>query len=283
MYSNKTYPDSSTDFCVTTSMGNDSIAFGPARILFTTLSYKSSNGDSLHTELWLPAGRPFDTSSIILLFPGYGERTYTLYPLAESAARAGIPVAFLSARGLDMNDRVKRDFYFSELQDAKDALAEYALEQKLHTLKVGAFGYSLGAVLALDLAHSDHEVRGAVLESVMMDPIATASRVVKGDDYDTLMNLVTAHPEIRSWSTQEVLRNWQTSMPLLFVWGSKDDVVPKPDRDSVAALALQHDPQASVNVIDRAPHVMRFGFPMNQKDALALNDSIVSFLKRAMQ
>ncbi len=283
MWHNKDYPDGSYDFYMSTYMGSDSIPFGGSRIFDSTLGYRATDGDSLYTEMWTPAGHSFDTSAFLVMFPGYGEHTYALYPLGIAATRAGIRVVFMSARGLDLNANVKRNFYLSEVQDAKDALAEYAKESGLTRLKIGTYGYSLGSVFALDLASEDPQVRGAVLESIMMNPLALASHVVKPVDYGTLMALLKSHPEIRRMSPDSILLNWKKPKPLLLIRGTKDNVIPKSDWDSLAAIAVSHDRNASIRVIDGAPHVMRYGFPLSRKDAIGLNDSIVAFLKLAIE
>lgn len=284
MYHNKDYPDGSFDFAVTTTLGDDSIAFGTSHILNQTLSYIGNNGDTLSTELWIPVGAPRDTNSLLVLIPGYGEHTYALYPFAISATRAGFPVAFISARGLDYNARLNGDYYFNEVQDISSAVTEYAKDEGIHNLKIGAFGYSLGAVLALDLAYKNDHVRAAALESIVKDPIVSASRVMKGKDYESLMELVKAHPEIRSMSTEEVLQHWdRRKTPLKFIWGETDNVALKPERDSVAVLARASVPNVSIEEIPKAGHIMRYGFPLSPSQAIGLNDSIVNFFVRAMK
>jgi dipeptidyl aminopeptidase/acylaminoacyl peptidase len=284
MYHDKDYPDNSFDYAVTTSLGSDSIPFGTSRINNAVLSYLSKDGDTLHAELWLPAGKRYDTSSLLILIPGYEEHTTALYPFALSATRAGFPVVLISARGLDMNAQIKRDFYFKELQDISDAIDEYAKDEGIKNIKVGAFGYSLGAVLALNLAYRDSRVHAAALESIVMDPISSASKVMKGRDYDTLMELVNAHPEIHSFSTGEILPHWVgRKTPLMFIWGADDNVVLKPERDSITALAQLSIPNVPIEVVPNGGHVMRYGFPLSASQAISLNDSISGFFIKSLR
>jgi alpha-beta hydrolase superfamily lysophospholipase len=278
------YPDSSFDFSMSVSAGSDSIDFGEARIFDDYLNYVASTGDTLHMELWYPWQQSIDFSKVIVLVPAYGERTLSLYPLAIDCIKHGTVVAIVSPRGVDYNESVPSDFAILEYNDVRDAVAAYVKQKHITRPRFAVFGSSIGSIVALNLAARLPEVKAVVLESPMVDPLATSKVLLSGSDERALQVATNRNKNtVDTLLPTYTLSAYRISKPVKVIWGANDKVVPRNERDRFHSLLAQDSSNATFEEIQGAGHVLRYGFPLPGNQARALNDSIIVFLVNSLR
>ncbi|MFI5263590.1 MAG: alpha/beta hydrolase [Candidatus Kapaibacterium sp.] len=279
MTSDKPYPDSSYDFSMATSIKKDTIFFGSSRLNERVLPYRSMKGDSLNIRIWFPGGQHVDSTKLILLVPGFHDEPYELFPLAIASTKRGIITAILSPRSIDVNRKCADDFGINEIQDAEDAFSAYQKTYNLPPLKIAAFGCSLGSVVALNLAVKDARVQVAVCESMMSDPVVTSKKLLSSAESDELQSLISSGGiHTADFSPETVIKEFPKEKKLFVDWGEKDKLISPEEQAHLQTLIGQYVPSATFKQIPGIGHVLRYGFPLSQQEALLLNEKIISFL-----
>ena len=69
------------------------------------------------------------------------------------------------------------------------------------------------------------------------------------------------------------------NLPLLAIWGSNDKLVSPEDRMQMRDMINSRMPHAETAEIEGAGHSMRYGFPLAQAAATAVNARIADFLE----
>ncbi|MDB5035383.1 MAG: ABC-type multidrug transport system, ATPase component [Chlorobi bacterium] len=275
------FPDSSRLVDVYTAMGSDTLDFGTSRFVENNLSYAGRGGENLKLRVWYPAGRPVDTSRVILLIPGYGGGTVELFPLATEFARRGFVTAMLSPRGTDLNAGLKEDYGLNEPHDATDAINAYARRHNLTKPIVGVFGASLGGAIALNMALEDKRVAAIAVEGLPLDLETTAKRLLSAEELDALKSRYAGHEaEFRERSPEMVLK--KPLPPIYAIWGDKDKLVTAEERATLRRM-IEISTSASAKEIRGGGHSMRYGFPLTLSEAQAVNTGIADFLQSSIR
>ena len=272
------YPDSSFDFSMAAYIKSDTISFGSSRIFDKTFFYRGSKGDSLNLEVWYPVVNRPDSSKLILFIPGFRDQPLELYPLAIAATKRGFIAAILCPRGVDINKNIPFDYGIFQLQDAQDALQAYQKDGNLYQLKVAVFGCSLGSAVGLNLAAINDRVRVAALESIMPNLTTTSKKLLNDEEQSNLQKLASKNGiNINDFNPEMVIEH-PFYKPIFIVWGENDKLVASEERSQLRALIEKKALPATFEVVSGVGHLLRYGFPLSQQEAIKLNDRIISFL-----
>ncbi len=191
---------------------------------------------------WIPApGRPRGT---ILYLHGVSECRIVGLPLARRLHERGFNVFLYDSRRHGESDGAFCTYGFYEKHDASTALSYLAGRPRVVLGSVGAFGSSMGAAVALQLAALDRRVRAVVAES------GFASLRTVFDDYQKRMiklpwhylrnivikrSEVLAHFKASAVAPVEAVR--QIHVPVFILHGTADDRIPSAYSEMVYAQA----------------------------------------------
>lgn len=274
------YADSSFDFSMSSYIKNDTIHFGSSRVFFRAFTYTGHHGDTLAARILYPGGQRVDSSKLLLLLPGFRDQPVELYPLAIEATKRGIISMIFCPRGVDLNDGIATDYGVYSIADAQALLRAYRQRYSLHEARISVFGASLGSVAALYLAINDQMITSAVLESIMPDISSTAKKILSGSEEQQVQELLEREDmRFENYNPERIIRDFPSQKRLLVIWGENDKLISAEDRNKLRELIGNYIPSAEFEVMPEAGHLLRFGFPLSQREATRLNQKIVSFLQ----
>lgn len=191
------------------------------------LTLRTGEGIPLSCWILLPSGRPRGT---VLYLHGVSECKIAGLPMADVLLRRGFLVVLYDARRHGESGGSHCTYGFYEKHDPTTILNALAARPDLTIGRVGLFGASMGAAVALQAAALDDRITAVVAES----GFATLRSVF--DDYQKRMiklpwhylrNIVIkrselmAHFKASAVSPLEAVR--QLRIPLLLVHGTADD------------------------------------------------------------
>lgn len=282
--STEQFKDGTENITVTSYWNNDSIMFGETRIRESILKYVGRNGDSLGLRLWYPPAGNYDSTQLIVLIPGYGASSLTLFPMAVACTRRNIITGIVSLRGFGQNSRHNPTFGLQEHQDVVDAISAFQKRSNISEVRVAIFGVSLGGVVAINAAVEDARIKGIVLEGIPFDLQKTADRVLSGRELSIARYALEGREAVvDSLSPKSSISRLRPTVPLMAQWGSQDDVVTADEQISLRQEFKKINPSVILRTIDSAGHTMRLGFPLSQQQAIRINEEIAEMLERVLQ
>ncbi len=289
------YADSSFDFSMFSYIGNDTIHYGSSRIRWTKLNFPTSDGHQMRVEIWFPVGRHTDSAKVAVLIPGLGDQPMELYPIAMALTREGMVALVFSPRGvgrdftytgitgIGINSGLPFDYGVHLPEDVTAALSAYQRNYHLQQLSVSAFGTSLGAVTALDLAANDDQIHGAVLESVMPNLSVTAHKLLSSSDYQEMDCLLRqAGRSLADYNPTSTIKRFPVRDSLLGIWGQKDKLISQDEQMLFQREIEQSIPHARFERIKNGGHGLTYGFPLSEQQALSLDKQIAAFMVRSV-
>lgn len=177
------------------------------------LSPESASGGWVHSW-WLPADP--DNPTILYLHGNGGNISYFLERI-QVLRRLGFSLLLVDYRGYGQSEgqfpNEKRVY-----EDAKVALDHLLVQRRLDPGNLFVYGHSLGGAIAIHLASQHPELAGLILEGTFTSMQEMADFVGK---YNWLPIRALLHQRFDSRSKIGAL-----SMPLLFIHGTDDEIVP---------------------------------------------------------
>jgi len=235
----------------------DEYTFLPSDMGVPYETVRFTTPDNLQLVAWLMR-RPESTATIIV-GSGYRDRKTSLLPVAASLWRQGFNVFLLDFRnqGSSMMDSVQT-MGWREIGDMLTALGEVA--QRLPNTRIGAMGWSMGAVVGLFAAARDQRIAAVVADSayaVQTHVIAynfTQATHLPAFPFVPLAELFIywrAGYRPGSVRTEDVVSSI-APRPLLFIHGEHDDMCPVEDAYRLHARARE---PKELWISPRAKHV----------------------------
>jgi fermentation-respiration switch protein FrsA (DUF1100 family) len=220
--------------------------------------FRVPDGSRLH-GWWLPALRQPALGSVLHLHGNAANITNHL-PLAAWLPQAGYDVLMFDYRGFGRSEG--RPSLHGVVDDAAAALAE--LRKRAHTAdRLVLFGQSLGGATALRLLARDAQgVRAAIIDSAFSSYRQIARDAAAGP---LALMLPMALPLLPGPADDPVTALARINVPLLFVHGTADRVVPLSHTE--ALVAATRGPHAFVRV-EGAQHMEPLFRPAVQRAVL---------------
>ena len=247
----------------------------------------------IHHDAWLPDG---DVHGVAVLLHGYGEHLGLYDALGRRLARDGIAVHAMDAVGHGRSDG-ERALIADWNHYVDDARVLVALARKQHPGRpLVLLGHSGGAATAYLLAlRSPGIARAVVLSGAPLRPVPWADDLGEDDEVDIdPSEMFSTHPEyvhallhdpltwhggFRPETVRALAATWpeiaaglaagRPDVPVLFVHGEEDPVVPIDDaRANAAAL-----PQARLVVLPGDLHDV-----LNEHDRDVVHESVTAFV-----
>jgi dipeptidyl aminopeptidase/acylaminoacyl peptidase len=124
-----------------------------------SIAFQSRDGVQIHG--WYVAPR---NKSLVILVHGYGGNRSQLLPEARALVRTGYGVLLFDLRGHGESGGDRTTLGVLEQLDLEGALDFASTRPEVHDERVGAVGFSIGAMLLAQVAARDTRVRAVVLE-----------------------------------------------------------------------------------------------------------------------
>lgn len=277
-------PNGGDSIDVVMTARSDTLRLAQGVISERNLVYRLPSGDSVVMRMWYPVGVPTDTSRLVVLVPAYGMSTLFLFALALETTSRGYPTAMLPQRGVaDLNKHLSQSYGLKESEDLIAGLNSYQQRHAIQDLRVGLFGVSLGSVVALDVAATDRRVRAVAVEGMIDSLISTGERLMSEEEFAEVRGrFESERTRIDHLSPERSLRELRPVL-LMARWGSKENLVTDEERERLTALIRERFPESDVAIVKGAGHVFRYGFPLSESEARAVNRSFADFLDRALR
>ncbi|MGV2826525.1 alpha/beta hydrolase [Myxosarcina sp. GI1(2024)] len=213
--------------CVSLWFYQTRMIFFPVREIYETpeqygLAYREvfipvlDTGERIHGWI-LPASQAGSSSKWLIYFHGNADNISFNIPKATKLRNLGFSVLFIDYRGYGLSDGT---FPSEETvyQDAAAAWNYLTYEREIEPSQILIYGFSLGGAIAIELASQHPNAMGLVVES----SFTSIMEMTKATSWLSLFPLkFLVHQHFDSIKKIESL-----SVPVLFIHGTKDLVVP---------------------------------------------------------
>lgn len=270
-----------------TAFSGDTIDFGTARTRIGYVRYQNFDSAASRTtpmqiDVWMPVAESMRMNRAVILLHGYGALIESEYPLALAMVRRGYPCILVSNRGSNTNGGVQPSYGIYEIGDVTDAIDAFAqwTRQNADSMRIALFGESLGGVIGLNAAATERRIAGVALEGTMWDLRRAARQIIGEESIENLLadtDIPDGAKRFRDISP-DVATDRFPRIPAMLIWGSQDSVVPPEERTRLVGSLRQRTPSADIVEIAGGGHSMRYGFPLQERAAIALNDRIADYL-----
>jgi alpha-beta hydrolase superfamily lysophospholipase len=197
--------------------------------------------------------QPSTNGAAVVLLHGTGEDRSQLVPEARILARAGYGVLLFDWPGHGESGGVTR--WDGGERDALRAALDYLGQQRdVDPQRVGAYGFSMGSLIATQVAATDRRIAALVLAGSFADPDAPLAHQFRH------WGILSEWPAIWAAHFEGMHLDGQrprdliaafAPRPLLLVGGTRDDVVPPVN--ARALMDAAHEPK-SLWIVEGAHH-----------------------------